>query len=97
MDAPFSEVEGLQVAGGTAVLIGAGPHDGAVVARLNPVTGRPTGVLARSLATPLDPGVLPHAEPIAFPTTGGATARALYFPPTNDAYRARPASCRRCS
>ena len=44
-------------------------------------------MLARSLATPLDPGVLPHAEPIAFPTTGGATARALYFPPTNDAYR----------
>ena len=87
VDAPFSEIEGLQVAGGTAVLIGAGPHDGAVVARLNPVTGRPTGVLARSLATPLDAGVLPHAEPIAFPTTGGATARALYFPPTNDAYR----------
>ena len=44
-------------------------------------------MLARSLATPLDPGLLPHAEPIAFPTSGGATARALYFPPTNDGYR----------
>jgi dipeptidyl aminopeptidase/acylaminoacyl peptidase len=87
VDAPFTEVEGLQIAGGTAVLIGAGPHDGAVVARLDPHTGRTLGILARSLASPIDPGLLPHAEPIAFPTTGGATARALYYPPTNDGYR----------
>ncbi len=87
VDAPFTEVEGLQVAGGQAVLIGAGPHDGAVVARLDPRTGRPSGVLARSLANPIDPGLLPHAEPISFPTSGGAIARALYFPPTNDAFR----------
>ena len=87
IDAPFSEVEGLQIAGGSAVLIGAGPHDGAVVARIDPRTGRTLGVLARSLAAPIDPGLLPHAEPIAFPTSGGATARALYFPPTNDGFR----------
>jgi dipeptidyl aminopeptidase/acylaminoacyl peptidase len=87
IEAPFTEVEGLQIGGGSAVLIGAGPHDGAVVARLDPSNGRTLGVLARSLATPIDAGLLPHAEPIAFPTTGGATARALYFPPTNDGYR----------
>ena len=64
-----------------------GPHDGAIVARLDPRSARLTGVLARSLSTPLDPGLLPHAEPVAFPTSGGATARALYFPPTNDGFR----------
>jgi dipeptidyl aminopeptidase/acylaminoacyl peptidase len=70
------------------VLIGAGPHDGAVVARLDPGSGRVTGVLARSLSAPIDPGLLPHAEPITFPTSGGAMARALYFPPTNDGFEA---------
>ena len=71
---------------GSAILIGAGPHDGAVVARLDPRSGRVTGILARSLSTPIDPGILPHAEPIEFPTSGGAMARALYFPPTNDGF-----------
>ena len=84
----FTEVEGLLVRAGSAVLIGAGPHDGAVVARLDPRSGRVTGVLARSLSAPIDPGLLPHAEPIAFPTSGGAMARALYFPPTNDGFAA---------
>jgi dipeptidyl aminopeptidase/acylaminoacyl peptidase len=46
-----------------------------------------TGVLARSLSVPVDAGYLPEPEPIAFPTSGGATARALYFPPTNPAFR----------
>ena len=87
VDAPFTEVEGLQIAAGVAVLVGAGPHDGAVVARLDARTGRPAGVLARSVAAPIDPGLVPHAEPIAFPTSYGAKARALYFPPTNDGYR----------
>ena len=49
---------------------------------------RPADGRARAIARdPARPRRLPHAEPIAFPTTGGATARALYFPPTNDAYR----------
>ena len=55
--------------------------------RLDPATGETTGVLARSLGVTLDPSVLPVAEPISFPTGGGATARALYFPPANGAFR----------
>jgi dipeptidyl aminopeptidase/acylaminoacyl peptidase len=88
VETPFTEIEGLRIGAASAVAIGAGPHDGAVVARLDPGTGEPTGVLARSLGASLDPGVLPHAESITFPTGGGETARALYFPPTNDRYRA---------
>jgi dipeptidyl aminopeptidase/acylaminoacyl peptidase len=88
VETPFTEVEGLQVGAGATVAIAAGPHDGAVLVRLDPATGLPAGVLARSLQAPIDPGVLPHAEPITFPTSGDDIARALYFPPTNDGFRA---------
>lgn len=84
---PFSELAGLRVEGRTAVAVAAGPHDAAAVVVLSTTTGRPTGVLARALPTPLDPGLLPHAEPIEFPTGDGDTARALYFAPTNAAFR----------
>ncbi len=87
VEAPFSEVESLQVGPARAVVIAAGPHDGATVTALDPRTGEPSGVLARSLATPIAAAVLPHAEPISFPTGDGATARALFFPPTNDRFR----------
>lgn len=84
----FTELEGLRVGPGGAIAIAAGPHDGPVVARFDAVGGRPAGVLAAAMRTPVDPGLLPHAEPIAFPTAGGATARALYFPPTNARFAA---------
>lgn len=84
---PFTEIAGLRAGASSAVAIASGPHDGAVVARLARATGELAGVLARSLTAPLDPGVLPHAEPITFPTTDGAAARALFFPPTNAGFR----------
>jgi dipeptidyl aminopeptidase/acylaminoacyl peptidase len=84
---PFSELSGLRVEGDVAVASAAGPHDAAAIVTFDAETGRPAGVLARALATPIDPAVLPHAEAIEFPTSDGQTARALYFPPTNSAYR----------
>jgi len=86
VDLPFTELEGLRVSDGLAVVVAAGPHDGAVLLRLNPATGEPAGVLARSLSEPLDANVLPTAEPITFPTAGGAIARALFLPPTSGAF-----------
>lgn len=87
VDGPFTELGGLHASGGTAVVVAAGPHDGGALVALDPRSGQPTGVLARSLATAVDPGMLPEAEPIAFPTSGGATARALYFAPANAGFR----------
>ena len=55
---------------------------------MHAVTAEPAGVLARSLAVPLEPSVLPEVEPITFPTSDGAVARALFFAPSNAAYRA---------
>jgi len=85
---PFTELADLGVEGEVAVAVAAGPHDGDAVVVFSAETGRPTGVLARALAKPIDPAVLPHAEPIEFPTSNGQTARALYFAPANAAYRA---------
>ena len=87
LDTPFTEVEGLRVSGAAAVAIVAGPHEGSVVARMDASTAETSGVLARSLSVPLDPSVLPGPESIIFPTAGGATARALYFAPSNAAFR----------
>jgi len=85
---PFSEVESLHVSGDEAVTIAAGPATSALAVRLDPASGAVRGVLARARDHDLDPDVLPVAEAITFPTGGGSTARALYFPPTNARFRA---------
>ncbi len=87
IDGPFSEIHSLQVAGPRALAIAGGPHDAPALVRFDAITGQPAGVLARSISTPIDPGVLPHAEAIEFPTGDGETARALFFAPTNSAFR----------
>jgi dipeptidyl aminopeptidase/acylaminoacyl peptidase len=87
LDTPFSEVISLRVTGDRAVTIAAGPATSSLAVRLDPVTGQVRGVLGRARDHDLDPGVLPVAEPITFATGGGATARALYFPPTNARHR----------
>ncbi len=88
LETAFTEFGGLRVRDdGSVLAIGAGPREGAVLARLDPRTGDVRGVLARSLSTPLDPGVLPEPESIVFPTTDGATARGLFFAPRNAGWR----------
>lgn len=83
VETPFTEFSGLRADGDAIVAIAAGPHDGPALLRLEARSGRPAGVLARSLPSPLDPAVLPAGEPISFPTADGTLARALYFAPAN--------------
>jgi len=87
LETPWTEVARVCVAGGAALALAAAPTSGPAVIRLDPRTGATRGVLARSLNVPLDPGVLPAAEPITFPTGDGATARGLFFAPANGAYQ----------
>ncbi len=47
-------------------------------------------VLKRSNQLDLDPGYLAVPQSIEFPTTGGLTAHAFYYPPTNQDYQANP-------
>jgi dipeptidyl aminopeptidase/acylaminoacyl peptidase len=74
------------------------PHLRAAGDRLACIAGSPTGAPAVVLIDPagggvevvrssedreLDPGYLTTPEPIEFPTAGGRTAHALYYPPAN--------------
>ena len=88
IETPFTEFDGLYARRETAVVTASGPHDGEALLRLDPRTGEPAGVLARSLPSPIDPAVLPIGEPITFPTTDGAVAHALFFPPANTNFTA---------
>jgi dipeptidyl aminopeptidase/acylaminoacyl peptidase len=78
------------------------PHLRAYGDRLACIAGSPTGapavvvidpadggveVLRSSKDEALDPGYLSLPEPIEFPTEGGRTAHALYYPPTNRDHR----------
>ena len=88
LDQPFTEVHSFRVDhAGVILAIGAGPSEGAILVRLDAVTGEVRGVLARSLRGSVDVAFLPEPEPITFRTPSGATARALYFAPTNPGFR----------
>ncbi len=87
LDQPFTEVHSFRVAAGSIVAIGAGPSEGAILVRLDAATGDVRGVLSRSFRGSVDGAYFPAPEPITFRTPSGAIARALYFAPTNPAFR----------
>jgi dipeptidyl aminopeptidase/acylaminoacyl peptidase len=87
IESPFTEIAYLVGSGDAVVFVGARPTEPNAVVRLDPATGR-WEVLRSASDHPLDPAYVARPEPIAFPTTGGATAHALYYPPTNPDVRA---------
>ena len=80
---PFTEIGGLRVGGSTVVAVAGSPTEAPFLVALDPVTLEPTGVLRRPSTTTIDPAWIARPESIAFPTTGGRTAHALFYPPTN--------------
>ncbi len=89
----FTELEALRVVGDLAVVLAGGPRDPWVLLRLDATTGAPAGVLAAGSRLAVDPELLPVPEPIAFPTAGGATARALFYAPANPALQGPVGEC----
>ena len=83
VEMPFTELDGLRVTPSTIVAIAGAPGDPWIVARFDPVTLAPAGVLRRAGTITLDPAIISRPEAIDFPTTGGRTAHALYYAPTN--------------
>jgi dipeptidyl aminopeptidase/acylaminoacyl peptidase len=79
--------EWIAATASSAVFVGASPTRPAAVVRLDLRTGRSETIRAASAAH-LDPGYLSTAEPIEFPTGGGLTAHAFYYPPWNRDYAA---------
>jgi dipeptidyl aminopeptidase/acylaminoacyl peptidase len=65
-----------------AVFIGGTPAQPDAVVRYDFESGR-SEVLRRSSAIEVDPGYVSTPEPVEFPTGGGRTAHAFYYPPRN--------------
>ncbi|HEY6697389.1 MAG TPA: prolyl oligopeptidase family serine peptidase [Acidimicrobiales bacterium] len=92
LDIPYTAIASIEAMGDGVVFIGASAVAEPAVVRvpLRPAGDEPGGAKAGEpeiLRPPRDLGLDPTwfsvPEPIAFPTTGGRTAHALFYPPTN--------------
>ena len=90
VELPYSELEGLVTGRPGIVSIGGSSSEPTVVARLDSATLAVGGVLRRASGLVLDPELVSKPEPVHFPTTGGRTAHALYYPPRNPRFIAPP-------
>jgi dipeptidyl aminopeptidase/acylaminoacyl peptidase len=86
LDIPFTELDALRVTSRGIVALAGSPGDPSVIARFDPLTLAPAGVLRRASTVAIDPAAIAMPESIEFPTTGDRTAFALYYPPTNPAF-----------
>jgi dipeptidyl aminopeptidase/acylaminoacyl peptidase len=82
IQSPYTSFGLVRAAPGMAVLLAAGPTEPAVLARLSLQTGT-WQVLRLTSPVEIDPGYVSVAEQVEFPTTGGRTAYAFYYPPRN--------------
>ncbi len=88
IETPYTDIDGLQAAGNTVVFRGASPSEPAAIVKLDLLSGE-TEILQNSaiLANGLR-SYLSAPRPISFPTTGGQTAHAFYYPPRNPEFEA---------
>lgn len=82
LDQPFTALSALCSAGDDVVFVGGTPTSAAGIYRLDPATGELT-VLRQPPEFGIGLGYLSVPEHITYPTTAGATAHALFYPPTN--------------
>ncbi|QYF95354.1 prolyl oligopeptidase family serine peptidase [Massilia sp. PAMC28688] len=79
---PYQEIRELRVQGSCAVLLGGAPTIALEVACIDLATGG-REVLARSIEQLPAQGYLSVPDTVSFPTSGGRTAHAFFYPPTN--------------
>jgi dipeptidyl aminopeptidase/acylaminoacyl peptidase len=79
---PYTEISSVHATRSHAVFVAGSPTEPACVARLDLAT-RAGEVLRRSSSLQLDAGYVSVPEAIEFPTEGGLTAHAFYYPPRN--------------
>jgi dipeptidyl aminopeptidase/acylaminoacyl peptidase len=89
IETPFTSIGYLKVSRDQAVFVGGSPTAPSVVARLDLRTGELETLRAASTVA-VDAGDLTTPEPIEFPTEGGRTAHAFYYPPRNRAFEGPP-------
>lgn len=87
IETPYSEISSLQAGAGRVAFLGGSPTEPSAVVQLDLATQQQS-VLRRSSVVPIDTGYLSVPQAIAFPTTNGQTAYALFYPPQNRDYKA---------
>lgn len=82
IDTPYQEIRELKLSGDTLVLLAGAPTIAAEVVRLDLASGA-REVLARSIEQLPEIGYLSVPQTVSYPSAGGRTAHAFYYPPTN--------------
>ncbi len=82
---PYTAISTVRVGPGYAVLVAGSPTEPPSVVLLDLASGQ-IQVLRRSIEVEVDPGYISVPQAIEFPTEGGLTAHAFFYPPQNRDY-----------
>jgi len=82
IELPYTEIWRVKAGGGFVVLGVGSPTEPGALARLDLAT-KQIEVLRRSSNLTIDSGYLSNPQAIEFPTEGGLTAQAIFYPPKN--------------
>jgi dipeptidyl aminopeptidase/acylaminoacyl peptidase len=92
IETPFCTLRDLRVSGDRAVFIGATPTESEAVIEFDLAT-RTHRVLCSSSRIEADPAFTSIAQAIDYPSEGGRTSHALYYPPVNADYAGPADAC----
>ena len=90
IDTSFTDIRQVRARHGAAVFVGGSPSTPISIVQLGLASGR-VEVLRQSSSIEIDPEYLSMPRPIEFPTEGGLTAHAFFYPPRNRDFVAPPA------
>jgi dipeptidyl aminopeptidase/acylaminoacyl peptidase len=89
LDLPYTSFASVRPYGDAVAAIAASSGLAPAVMVVDPATGEATMIRA-SRTLDIDPGYLSSPRPVEFPTGGGLTAHALFYPPANPAHEGPP-------
>ncbi len=89
IDLPFSSIRSLSITGDQLYFIAGAPDMPASLIQYNLKT-RQWEILKKSRELNIDPSYLSIPKAVEFPTEGGVTAHAFYYPPTNPKFQGMP-------
>lgn len=87
LELPFTDISDIEANSEFAVFRAGAPDQPTVFVKLNLET-RELTVLRQAAEMQVDPRYISAPQPVEFPTSGGLTAHALYYPPKNPDFEA---------
>ncbi len=82
IETPYQKIDGIRVTNGRAVFVGGSATEPTAIVSLD-LTSMQSTPLKHSTDLRVDPSYISKPQPIEFPTTGGLTAHAFFYPPKN--------------